>query len=770
MFGAIRIGRRKKSEEQKEPQMTIDTSTFMASARVAAWSARNRWLVVLASVLVLVAAVFVSSTFETKIYDGDGEEGESAVAVNLVEERFGDLTADGRSRPTEQLVVSNPSLDAKHPTYRATVEELVGRLNALREVESVSSYYDAQDENLISEDGHVILARILFSDIDVSEQDQVVPIFDTVVEANAANEEFEIGLAGDISIQKQLEDLAEEDFSRILLVTMVLGLTILLIAFRSAIAAIVPLILALGSIFVATAIAGAVSQVYALADGYGEMILLMGMAVGIDYSLFIISRYRNERKAGRSKLDAIAFASNTTGRAVFYAGITVMLSLGGLALTNNPIFTSLGLAAIIVVLVAIVASQTLLPAFLAILGDNINRLRVPFIGYDKNASEEGGIWGTITDKVLAKPAVLATIAAGALIAVAIPATSLNLGFNSGADAIPNAVEGKRAVELLEEHFTSGLTAPAFVGVDAKDVRSAEVQASVARLIEIAERDESFFPPFEVEIAPMDDFLFVRIPLVGNIDDEASEEAVQHLRNDVVPVAFGELDADVYVAGKTASSMDFKNHMYKTAPYVFGFVLGLAFLLMLVMFRSIVIPVKAIILNLLSVGAAYGVLVVVFQFGWGISLLGAEATGVVEAWLPLFLFGLLFGLSMDYHMLILNRIKEAHDQGMSNEDAVSHGIKITAGQITSAAAIMVGVFGTFALATDIAMKQFGLGLGVAVLIDATVIRSVLLPESMKLLGNANWYLPNWLNWLPNFDTEGEAVVRPRTQVVEYGMDD
>ena len=624
-------------------------------------------------------------------------------------------------------------LDANDPTYRATVEELVGRLNALREVASVSSYYDSQDENLISEDGHVILGQIVFSDIQVRAKNQVLPILDTVIEADAANKQFEIGLAGNISIQRQLSDQTEKDFSRILLVTMVLGLTILLIAFRSAVAAIIPLIVAVGSIFLGTVIAGAGSQVYALADAYGEMILLLGMAVDIDYSLFIISRYRSERKVGRSKLDAIAIASNTTGRAVSYAGITVALSLGGLALTGNPIFTSLGLAAIIVVLVAIVASQTLLPAILAILGDNINRLRVPLIGYNKNASEGGGIWGVITDKVLAKPAVFATIAAGALIAVAFPVTSLNLGFNSGADAIPNAVKGKRAVELLEEHFTSGLTSPAFVLVDAEDVRSAEVQASVTRLIEIAEDDEVFFPPFEVEIAPTGDLLFVKIPLVGNIDDEESKEAVDHLRNDVVPAAFGEADLDVYVAGMTASSMDFKTHMYKTAPYVFGFVLGLAFLLMLVMFRSVGIPIKAIMLNLLSVGAAYGVLVMVFQFGWGISLLGAEATGVIEVWLPLFLFGILFGLSMDYHMLILNRIKEAHDNGMSNEDAVSHGIKITAGQITSAAAIMVGVFGTFALATDISLKQFGLGLGVAVLIDATVIRSVLLPASMKLLG-------------------------------------
>ena len=248
-----------------------------------------------------------------------------------------------------------------------------------------------------------------------------------------------------------------------------------------------------------------------------------------------------------------------------------------------------------------------------------------------------------------------------------------------------------------------------------------------------------------------DLLYVKVPLAGKVDDEESTNALKHLRNDIIPAAFANSDAQVYVSGATAGSMDFKAHMYRTAPYVFGFVLVLSFRLLLVMFRSIVIPVKAIVLNLLSVGAAYGVLVAVFQWGWGISLLGTEATGVIEPWLPLFLFGILFGLSMDYHMLILSRIKEAYDQGLSNDESVSTGIKITAGQITSAAAIMVGVFGSFALASDIGMKQFGLGLGVAVLIDPTIIRSVLLPASMKLLGDRNWYLPAWLEWLPNMSS-------------------
>ena len=629
---------------------------------------------------------------------------------------------------------------------------LVSQLRTLPEVESVTSYFDVGDASMVSKDGHVVLARVVLNN-EGKAKDKIEPILDVVRGAAAESSGFEISMAGDTSINKQVDDVADEDFGRIMIVTLVLGLVILLIAFRAVVAAAIPLVLAIGSIISATAIAALVSQFYPLADSYSEMILLMGMAVGIDYSLFIVSRFRSERKAGRSKLEAIAVASNTTGRAVFYAGVTVVLSLTGLVLTNNPIFISLSLAAIMVVLIAIVGSLTLLPAMLGVLGDNVNRLRVPIIGRESRENT-GGIWSAITDRVLARPGIMATVTATALIALAIPVTSLNLGFNSGSDAIPDAVEGKRAVELLEEHFTSGLLGPAVVVVDSPDVNSSEVQTSVATLIDIVEQDDAFFAPFDVKINKAGNLLGVIVPIVGEIDDSESENAVKHLREDVIPAAFADSSAKVYVTGQTAGSMDFKSHMYASAPYVFGFVLGLAFLLLLVMFRSIVIPVKAIVLNLLSVGAAYGVLVMVFQWGWGISLLGAEATGVIEAWLPLFLFGILFGLSMDYHMLLLNRIKESHDKGFSNEEAVSEGIKLTAGQITSAAAIMVGVFGAFALGSIVGLQQFGVGLGVAVLIDATVIRSVLLPASMKLLGDRNWYLPTWLEWLPKISTEGE----------------
>ena len=724
------------------------------TARVARWSAIHRWWVVAASVLAVVLSMFVLSSVDTKLLEGDAGEGESKVGIDLIDERFGtDLTED----PTEQLVFSNPSLDASDPEYRSVVEGLVEQLQGLPGVKSATSYYDTNSPKMVSADGRAVLAIVVIDDGSSGTDDTVEMLLDTVRAASADAEGFEIAIAGDTSLSKQQEDLLDQDFARIMMVTLVLGLTILLIAFRAVVAAIVPLVLAVWAILGANAVAALVSQSYPLADAYGEMILLMGMAVGIDYSLFIVSRFRTERKAGRPKLEAIAVASNTTGRAVFYAGITVLLSLAGLMMTDNPVFISLALGAMIVVALAIVGSITLLPALLGILGDNVNRLRVPIIGRERPDSNGGGIWGAITDRVLARPGVLATITAATLIVVALPVMSLNLGFNSGADAIPDAIEGKRAVELLEEHFTAGLTAPAFVVVDAPDVTSSEVQTSMTTLIDRLEKDDAFFGPFEIEVNEASDLLYIRVPLVGDIDDAASEEAVRHLRQDVIPAAFRGTNTQVYITGQTAASIDFKEQMYDKAPYVFAFVLGLAFLLLLVMFRSIIIPIKAIVLNLLSVGAAYGVLVMVFQWGWGIGLLGAESTGVVEAWLPLFLFGILFGLSMDYHMLLLSRVKEAHDEGQDNEQAVSTGVKVTAGQITSAAAIMVGVFSAFALSSDIGMKQFGLGLAVAVLVDATVIRVVLLPASMKLLGEWNWYLPRWLDWLPKVgDGEKETA--------------
>ena len=725
------LGKLRNSKEEgrsaMESQSTADGSNLSFTGRIANWSARHRWWVVAASVLVLVVAMFVLNTVETETLDYDGE-GEAVVGADLIEERF-----DLSPAPTEQLVFSNPSLNANDPAFRSTVDGLVRELRALPEVESVVSYYDTNDPGMLSKSGSVLLAQVVIAGDAGDADEKVDAILETVHSAEEGAADFEIAMGGTVSIQKQIEEIDEEDFSSMIIVTMVLALVLMLIAFRSVVSAAIPLIMAVGAIFSALGVATLVSYVYPMVDFLAQVVLLMGMAVGVDYSLFIVSRYRNERKAGRPKLEAITVACSTTGRAVFYAGVTVLLSVLWLMFTDSAIFISMSVGIIIVVSLALAASLTLVPAMQAVLGDNVNRLRLPIIGRESKENNGGGVWSAITDKVLARPGIFATVTAGALIALAIPVFSLNMGFGTGSDNYHDAVEGKRALQLLEENFTGSLAAPAYVIVDASDVNSANVQASVAELMQRLGEDEAFFPPFEVTVNPAGDLLYMTVPLAGGVDEDISEAAVRHLRADILPVAFAGSEAQVYVSGATAGSVDFTDQMVDTAPYVFAFVLGLAFLLLMVMFRSIVIPVKAIVLNLLSVGAAYGVLVMVFQWGWGVSLLGSEATGVITPWLPLFLFAILFGLSMDYHMLVLNRIKEAYDQGHNNEESVSVGIKVTAGQITSAAAIMVGIFATFALGRNVEMQQFGVGLAVAVLIDATVIRTVLLPASMKLPG-------------------------------------
>ena len=427
-----------------------------------------------------------------------------------------------------------------------------------------------------------------------------------------------------------------------------------------------------------------------------------------------------------------------------------------MVLTQDALFIGLGLGAIIVVLFAVIASVTLLPALLAVMGDGVNWLRIPGLG---RPSSGGGVWGAITDAVLARPAIFATVTGAGLIALALPLFSLHIGqapFSS--DQVPDSFQFKRAIVLMEENFTLAESSPLFVVVDPGedgDATTPEIQAAVARFTEAVGEEDDFVPPFDTQVSPGGDLLLITVN-VTHIDDEVqAEAALRRLHNDIIPKAFPETSSKVFVSDLfgITSAVDSRDNVKAKAPIVFTFVLGLAFLLLLLMFRSIVIPFKAIILNLLSVGAAYGVLVLVFQEGIGEGLLDFKSTGLIEIFMPLFLFAILFGLSMDYHMLLLNRVKEAYDQGYSNEESVSIGIKRTAVLITSAAAIMVLVFGSFLLSGFLSFKQMGVGLGVAILIDATVIRAVLLPATMKLLGDWNWYFPSWLSWLPRLSPEG-----------------
>ena len=718
------------------------------TARLAHWSAVHRWITLLATVIVIVLAVFSIIAVGTETRDDDSGVGESGKGSALLNERFAadpSATQPARRTRREGVIFSNPSLDANDPRFVETVESAMQSFRDLPQVIAAVSYFDTQDASMFADDGNAVLASVtLQNPEDPAGRIDIEPFVDTVRQASNQAVGFEIGVVSFRILDDELDEILTEDFNRILIYSLVIGLMILVLAFRALVAAVIPLAMAVGSIFTAIGIAALVSQVYPLVELYAEMILLMGLAVGIDYSLFIVSRFRTERSAGRDKIEAITVAANTTGRAVFYAGITVILSLAGLMLTRDFTFISLSAGAIIVVFVAVIASLTLLPSLLSLLGDSVNRLQIPILGRE---SAQGGIWSTITGWVMARPVPLASLTVAGLVALTIPFFSMNLGFNAGADALPDALEGKRALELLEDHFSSSLIVPAKVIVDAPDVNTPEIRAALAALIETVGNNDAFLGPFDTATDRAGTVTRINVPLAGNIDDDQSEDAVRLLREQIVPEAFAGLNVQFFVAGDTAEGIDFRDRMFSSAYYVFAFVLGLSFLLLLVMFRSIVIPIKALVLNLLSVGAVYGVLVMVFQWGWGISILGSEETGIIETWLPLFLFGILFGLSMDYHMLLLNRIKEEYDKHGQNELAVATGIRLTAGQITSAASVMVGVFAAFATSRILGLQQFGLGLAVAVLIDATVIRVILLPASMKLLGRWNWYLPGWLEWLP-----------------------
>lgn len=746
-------------------------------ARLAAWSARHRKVVALAWLSLVIAAGAACFVAPANTDVEQAPPGESGKADDLIAERFG-----AQENPEQEVVVFSSSAHSVDDSeYRNVVEGVMSDLRSLRAsssetvdgtkvrrntrvVGSTLTHYDTglpRDGSpfvSVQPSGDVSFALVdLHGDL-VSAEENVEKVTDAVEAASIRADNFSIVSGGDASVSKQTEDIILEDLARALLLNLIFTVIILIIVFRALVAAVIPLALAFAAIIIASGILSVVSQAYALSDIYSEMVLLMGLATGIDYALFVISRYRDERRADRSGPTALVAAFATSGKAVAFAGATVVLAICGMFLVGDATFTSLGLAAIVVVVLAVISSMTLLPALLALVGDNLDRLQVPLIG-GAGKSTQGGVWGWISDRVLARPAVWATVTLVVLLALASPLLTLNLGFN-GSKSLPDDVKAKEALLKLEESFTLGLTSPALVVIDAgegRNVFSPEIHPHVTQLTDLVgaetssrERpDAPYGAPIQTRTNDAGDTQIVSIPINADIGENRAVDALNRLRDEILPAALGDSPASAQVTGATAGNIDFKDNIIFRAPFVFSFVLGLAFIVLLITFRSIIVAVKALILNLLSVGATYGILVLVFQRGWIFeNLLSYEATGIIESWLPLFLFAILFGLSMDYHMFVLGRIKEAYEEGHSADEAVSIGIKATAGTITSAAVIMVAVALTFALSRNIGIKQFGFGLAVAILIDATVIRAILLPATMKLLGDANWYLPRWLKWLPD----------------------
>jgi uncharacterized membrane protein YdfJ with MMPL/SSD domain len=480
-------------------------------------------------------------------------------------------------------------------------------------------------------------------------------------------------------------------------------------------------------------------------------VLLIGLAVGVDYSMFYLKRERQERAAGRSPEAALEAAAATSGRSVLISGLTVMTAMAGMFLTGDQTFASLALATILVVAVAVLGSLTVLPALLFRLGDKVDRLRVPFVGRLRRDDGEGRIWGAITERVLRRPALSAGLAAAVLVALAAPALQLRLAAQ-GVESFPASLEVIKTYKQMQEAFP-GTALPANVVVKAKSVQTPAMQQAIAQLERRAIASGRAFAPVAVDVNNAGTVANITIPIAGNGTNAASNAAFHLLRGTIVPETVGAVPyTEAGVTGVTASWKDQASELRSNLLPVIAFVLVLAFVLMLVAFRSIVVALKAILLNLLSVAAAYGVLVLVFQHGVGKGLLGGGSADGIEAVVPLLLFVILFGLSMDYHVFILSRIRETFDRGAPMDDAIAHGIKSTAGVVTSAAIVMVCVFAIFGTLSIPFFKEFGVGLAAAILIDATIVRGVLLPATMKLLGKWNWYLPSWLEWLPRLEPE------------------
>jgi RND superfamily putative drug exporter len=735
------------------------------AARAGRWSAQHRKIAILGWLAFVIVAVVLGSVTGTKqLEDEDFGTGDSRKANQvLAESGFDDRTSE------QVLVQARGREGFGDRGFRAAIADVERRLKAHRVVVQLQSPLAKGHGGQISGDNRSALILFQLQDDGDEETKEVVPVIESVEAAQRAHPDLRIEQFGDASAGEALDEAIADDFKKAEFLSLPVTLLILVIAFGALVAAGLPLLMALMAVMAALGLIGPISQIAAVDEAVSSVVLLVGLAVGVDYCLFYIRREREERAAGRSSEAALQAAAATSGRAVLVSGFTVMAAMAGLYLTGDTTFVSFGTGTIVVVAIAMLASITVLPATMSKLGDRIDKGRVPLLHRLSNRSAgSGGAWAWVLDRVLGRPVVSVVVAGGLLVALTIPAFSMHT-VNTGAQGLPPDLPITKTYNRIQAAFPGG-PLPAMVVVQAEDVTSPKVTIALERLKFDALATGQMQPPIDTRINPDRTVAVVSIPLAGTGTDAESIAAMKDLRENIVPRNLEPVDGvAAFVGGTTALSTDFNELMKERAPYVFAFVLGLAFLLLMLTFRSIVIPLKAIVLNLLSVGAAYGTLVLVFQDGRLESLLGYESIGGVTSWLPLFLFVILFGLSMDYHVLILSRVREAFDRGMGTEEAVSQGIRATASVVTSAAMVMVAVFAIFATLSGLDFKMMGVGLAAAVLIDATVVRAVLLPASMKLLGDLNWYLPAWLEWLPRIAHDAdEEPARPAAHQVDANL--
>jgi uncharacterized membrane protein YdfJ with MMPL/SSD domain len=721
--------------------------TRSIAARAGRWSAVHRKPAIWGWLAFVFVAIAIGSAVGTETLQSDQlGVGESGRASRTIEGAF-QRSAD------ELVIVQSDTAKATDPRFRAAVADVQRRLEKVPYTQEIEGPYAAGNSGQISADGRSALVRFKVVGDDTESQDRVGAALGAVSAAQAANPDFTIQESGDASVNKAIQDSISDDFKQALFTSLPITLLILLIAFGALVAAGVPLLLAITAVLVTIGLMGPISHISAVDSSINEVILLIGLAVGVDYSMFYLRREREEREMGRSESAALAAAAATSGRAVMISGLTVMIAMAGMYLAGASTFQSFATGTILVVAVAVVGSLTVLPATLAWLGDRIEKGGVPIIKDQPWNAPESTLWSRILNPVLRHPVVSVVAAGGLLVVLSIPAFRLHTA-NPGVKSLPENLSVIKTYNRQQDAFPGG-PIPAVVAVSADDVTSPAMRRGIAALLARAAANRHFEQPITTDVSSDRTVARLSIPLAGDGDNSASTAALADLRDRIIPATVGGVPGvTADVTGYTADSVDFTDTLKSHAPLVFGFVLLAAFILLLFTFRSIVIAFKALVLNMLSVGAAYGILVWIFQEGHLESVLGFESIGSITSWMPIFLFVVLFGLSMDYHVFILTRIREAYDRGMPSDEAVAHGIKTTAGVVTSAAVVMISVFAIFATLSLIIFKQLGVGLAMAVLIDATIIRGVLLPATMKLLGDWNWYLPSWLQWLPRITHEPE----------------
>jgi RND superfamily putative drug exporter len=719
------------------------------------WSARHRKIAIFGWLAFVISAVAIGAGMGQRSIEEQNRNVGQAGRADEVLKKAGFVEAGAL---TEIVVVQDKHATIADPPFRGAVNAV------LHSVAPYSSTYHnlrspllPANRTQVSADGHTALVEWDMNGKMKSAEKVIDPLTRATAAVAHAHPGVYIGEAGAVSSSKALNKMFNEQLGKAGERSLPLTLIVLLAVFGSLVAALLPLTLALSSVIATVGLVEILSHITPMDQSASTVVLLVGLAVGVDYTLFYLKREREERAAGRENGAALRAAAATSGRSVLISGATVTIAMAGLLFSGDKTFQSFSIATMTVVVVAMLGSLTVLPALLSKFGDGLEKGRIPFLSRLQRPAGGSRVWARIITPALRHPVVATVASAGVLLVLAIPTLSLHTG-QSGLHSLPRNLPTVAALDRVEAAFP-GQASPAVVAVTT-NTASPAFETAVAELKKATASTGHLYGAVEVDPSAGGDVARLTIPLAGSGTDATSTRALLTLRNKLLPETIGQIPGATYaVTGPTAGSYDWNQMMKSAMPIVFAFVLTFAFLLLLVSFRSIVIAAKAVALNLLSVAAAYGVVVAVFQWGWGEHLLGFKSSGAITPWLPMFMFVLLFGLSMDYHVFILSRIREAFDRGMRTEDAVAYGIKTTAGTVTSAAIVMVGAFAIFATLPILDMKQMGVGLAAAVLIDATIVRGVLLPSSMKLLGDWNWYLPRWLDWLPKFDDRSSAAREP-----------